>query len=218
MKDNDKLIGVIKYICGLIGFLAILFTIFIVTGVVDWFIIEADIKGGALTSQGKLIYALVSSILGILLIFIAFSKQIDSFFKFLETHKVKTDKKEETKGITVESIFFLLIAIILIVLVNLLAIGTLQVKEELPILGKSTQTVLIISLVVLAIFSIITAFHKTVSQSIKEMKKVHWPKGKEMKEYSKQVFTFIIFFSLLFFALDLFLSHIPGKIANWLNL
>ena len=82
MEKKNNVLGVIKYICGLLGFLSILFTILLLTGAVEWFIIAADIKGGGTILQNKLTYALVSSILGVLLLFIAFSKQIDSFFKF----------------------------------------------------------------------------------------------------------------------------------------
>lgn len=216
MEKKNNAMGVIKYISGLLGFISILFTILLLTGAVEWFIIAADIKGGGAIVQNKLTYALVSSILGVLLLFIAFSKQIDSFFNFLETKEVKTDKK--AKGISVESIFFLVIGIILIVLVNLLAIGTLQLKQNIPILGNATKTVLIIALIILSISAIVTAFHGTIIKSIKEMKKVQWPNKKEMVEYSKQVFTFIIFFSIFFFALDLFLTYVPGKIESLLGL
>lgn len=216
MEKKNNAMGVIKYISGLLGFISILFTILLLTGAVEWFIIAADIKGSGAIVQNKLTYALVSSILGVLLLFIAFSKQIDSFFNFLETKEVKTDKK--AKGISVESIFFLVIGIILIVLVNLLAIGTLQLKQNIPILGNATKTVLIIALIILSISAIVTAFHGTIIKSIKEMKKVQWPNKKEMVEYSKQVFTFIIFFSIFFFALDLFLTYVPGKIESLLGL
>ena len=145
MSDRKKTYDILKYVAGLLGFIGILLAIFVVTGAFDWFIIEANIKGiGTLTSQNKLVISLVSSILGIFLLFIAFSKQIDKFFTFLETHKVGKDKNEAAKGVTIETIFFIIIALVLIVIVNLLAIGTLVLRTNLPLLGKATKTVLII--------------------------------------------------------------------------
>jgi preprotein translocase subunit SecE len=215
MSDRKKTYDILKYVAGLLGFIGILLAIFVVTGAFDWFIIEANIKGiGTLTSQNKLVISLVSSILGIFLLFIAFSKQIDKFFTFLETHKVGKDKNEAAKGVTIETIFFIIIALVLIVIVNLLAIGTLVLRTNLPLLGKATKTVLIISLIILAILSIITAFHRTISRAVKEMKKVHWPTGKEMVEYSKRVFSFIIFFSIFFFALDLVFTNVPSLLER----
>ncbi|QVK18031.1 preprotein translocase subunit SecE [Mycoplasmatota bacterium] len=208
---KETIYGIVKYVSGLLGFIGIILAIFTVTGAIEWFLIEIDYRG-AFTNETKLILSLTSSILGIFFLFIAFSKQIDKFFSYLETHSV--NQTEEKKGITIESIFFITIAVILIVLALLLAIGTLALKTNLPLLGNATKTFLIGALVVLAILAILTGFNETIAQSIKEMKKVHWPTGKEMVDYSKKVFTFIIFFSVFFLILDLFLTNAPIWLEN----
>ncbi len=212
-EKKEKIYGIIKYVAGLLGFLGILLTIFTITDVVEWYLFKIEYTG-AYTEQTKLILSLTSSILGIFFLFIAFSKQIDKFFTFLENRTIKTDKSKDTRGISIESIFFLFIAIILIVLAILLGIGSLVLKTDLPLLGGATKTVLIIALVFLGILAIITAFSRVIYQSVKEMNKVHWPTGKDMIEYSKRVFSFIIFFSIFFFALDLLLANAPGWISN----
>ncbi len=217
-NKRQQIYGIIKYVSGLLGFLGIIIAILTVTGGVEWFLFKVNYLG-VYTDKTKLILSLSSSILGIFFLFVAFSKQIDKFFGFLETHTVtKPDKEEETKGITIELIFFLFIGIVLILLAILLGIGSLVLRTNLPLLGTATEKVLIGALIVLAILAIITAFNRTISQSLKEMKKVHWPSSKDMVDYSKRVFSFIVFFSLFFFALDLILTYTPGLINKIFNI
>lgn len=208
-SKQNKIFGTIRYIAGVLGVLSVLFAILTATGVVGWFLIDVIQYTKPYTEETKFVQSLTSGILGVFFLFIAFSPQIDKFFTYLETHRVKTDRKADTPGVSIESIFFAVIAIGLITLALLLGTGTLVLRTDLPFLGSATKTVLIVLLVVLAIFSLLTAFNRIISQSIKEMKKVHWPTGSEMIDYSKKVFTFIIFFSIFFFALDLLLTYIP---------
>ncbi len=215
-NNSKKLHGIIKYVAGLLGFIGVFLAIATISGLVDWYLIKIEYTGG-FSDQAKLILSLSSSILGIFFLFIAFSKQLDKFFGFLETHSIRTDKTGEKKGITIESAFFFLIAIILVVLAVLLTNGNLVLRANLPILGDATKSVLIGALILLAILAVITAFNNIITQSLREMKKVHWPSGKEMKDYSTKVFTFIVFFSLLFLALDIVINYAPKLLENIFN-
>ncbi len=211
--NKNLIYGIIRYISGVLGFFGIILAILTVTGAVGWFLIEIHYTK-PYTEDTKLTLSLTSSILGIFFLFIAFSKQIDQFFSYLESHRIKTTKKEDVAGVTIESIFFTVIALVLIVLALLLATGTLLLKTDLPILGTATKTVLIVSLILLALLAILTAFNKTIIQSVKEMKKVHWPTGTEMLDYCNKVFFFIIFFALFFLILDLIYTNVPKRIEH----
>lgn len=212
-NNSKKLQGIIKYVAGLLGFLGIFLAIATLTGLVTWYLEKIKYTGG-FSDQTQLLLSLSSSILGIFFLFIAFSKQLDKFFGFLETHTIKTDKTGEKKGVTIESAFFFIIALILIVLAVMLANNNLELRTNLPLLGEATKGVLIGALVLLSLLAIITAFNDIITQSLREMKKVHWPSGKEMKDYSAKVFVFIFFFSLLFLTLDIVINYTPKLLEN----
>ena len=201
----NKTVSIIRYVLGLLGFLGVLLAILTVTGVVDRYL--TTINYGELDTTTTLIVVLLSSILGILFLFIAFTKEIDKFFTVLETKEIKLNKKDEHKGISIESVLFVIVAIILLVFAIMLAMGRLVLRTELPFIGENFHIYLIVALVILAILALFTAFNRIVMQSVKEMKKVHWPNKKEMKDYSAKVFAFIIFFSVFFLLLDLLIGN-----------
>lgn len=210
---KNQIIGTVKYISGILGILGVIIAILTITKAVNWIIIEYTIPVQYGASE-QLVLSLASSVIGIFFLFIAFSNQIDKFFGFLGSHEVKTDKNKESSGISFESIFFFVIAIILLVLAIMLSINFLTLRTELPLLGGATRTVLIISLVILTLLALFTAFNNIIMQSINEMKKVQWPSNKNMIDYSKKVFSFIIFFSLFFLALDFVIAYAPILVEN----
>ena len=166
--QNEKVkksYAIINYIFGLLGFLGVILAILTVTNVVEWYLVLINYSG-KFGPQNKLILSLTSSILGIFFLFIAFSKQIDKFFNFLETHSIKSKKSEDSKGITIESIFFFVIALILVTLAIMLGIGFLTLKTA--ILGPATDKILIGLLVLLSIVALITSFNNIISQSLKK--------------------------------------------------
>ncbi|HEY8365096.1 MAG TPA: preprotein translocase subunit SecE [Haloplasmataceae bacterium] len=217
MENKNKVYGIIKYVSGIIGFLGVLLTILTLTGVVDWYLFTINYHK-SLTSDDKIVLSMISLIIGAIFLSIAFSNQIDRFYNYLESHTIKSKKDKEKKGISLEAIFYILISLVAIVLADLLAANVLNIKADLPLLGGATKTVFIVALIVLGVFSLVTAFRSILFQSIKEMKKVQWPTGREMIKYSKQVFSFIIFFSILFLLLDLLFTYLPISIENLFGL
>jgi preprotein translocase SecE subunit len=215
VKENNQVFKIVKVILGVLGFIGVIIAILTVTNVLDTILVGMD--RAELTDNQKLATSLSASILGILFLFIAFSEQIDKFFTVMERKEIKVSKKKGN-GVSVELIFFLFIAIILTVLAVLLGIDFLTIRTELPLLGKYTDLVLTLSLAVLSILAYVTAFNATISQSMKELKKVHWPTGKQMITYSTQVFSFIIFFSVLFFVLDFAIGNVPKLVDYLANL
>jgi preprotein translocase SecE subunit len=205
-EQNNKTWKAMKYILGTLGILSIVIAILTVSNVMYDILPKVGYKG-TFGDKQKVIISLSSSILGILLLFIAFSKQIDRFFNVLERKELKLSRDEAKSGLSIEMLFFLTIAGILTILAVLLGIDKLGVETELPLIGKYSETFILVSLIVLAIISIIVAFNEIISRSVKEMKKVHWPTGKQMSQYSAQVFSFVIFFSLLFLAFDFLVGN-----------
>lgn len=187
---NPKVGRIVKIALGILGFLGIAMAILTVANVFEF---------GVST---KITVSLISAIIGLICLFIAFSNQIDKFFNILETKEIKLSKDEKKSGIGIELIFFLTIAVVLIVIAVLLAMGYLAVENPLPLIGKHTRTFILVSLIVLSLMCIVFAFNEIIRQSVKEMKKVHWPTNKEMASYCTQVFAFVIFFSLVFLAFD----------------
>jgi preprotein translocase SecE subunit len=205
-EKKEKSLNIIKYVLGIVGVICILLAVLTVTDNIEGLLTRIRYTG-TYDDRTKLVFSLTTSILGILLLFVAFSRQIDRFFGVIEKKELKLSKSEDEDGLSIELIFFLIIAIVLIVIAVLLGIGYLTIRTQLPILGKFTETFLIGSLVVLALLALFTAFNEIIGQSIKEMKKVHWPTSKQMTHYSIQVFTFILFFSFLFYGLDLIVTN-----------
>lgn len=198
---------IVKIVLGVFGFLSVILAVLILTNIFSFnnvmydLLISLNYKGAFGKSQ-QVTTALVLAIFGILFLFIAFSRQLDKFFSVLEKKELKLSRDEKKSGVGIELLFFLTIAIVLTILVILLSMNLLIVENNLPLLGAYTRTVILISLILLVIVSLIVAFNEIIRQSLKEMKKVHWPKSKEMSGFSVQVFSFIIFFGLLFFFFD----------------
>jgi preprotein translocase SecE subunit len=213
---NNPTWKIIKYVLGVLGILSIVIAILTVTGLLVDVLIFLKYTG-TFDSKNEITVALITSIIGILFLFIAFSKPIDRFFSVIERKELRLSSDDKKSGISIELIFFLTIAAVLVVLAILLGIDYLTVENELPLLGKFTESFIIGSLVILAIVSIVVAFNEIIKQSLKELKKVHWPTGKQMSLYSAQVFTFIIFFSLLFLAFDYLVGVGLGGLTNLLS-
>lgn len=205
-----------KYILGFLGIFGIVLAILTVTERLDIILVDLGFTF-KFDEQAKLITSLTSSILGILFLFIAFSRQIDKFFNVIERKEIKLSTKKEDHGLSIELMFFLSIAVVLIVLAVLLGIDFLAIRTELPVLGGYTEGFLIGALIVLAILALVTAFNEIIGQSLKEMKKVHWPTPKQMAGFSAQVFTFIIFFSVLFLVFDLLIGSGLDSLGNLLS-
>jgi preprotein translocase subunit SecE len=208
MNKRDRVIGIVKYFLGLLGFIGIILAVLTATNLLDDVLVNLDKP--RLSGNEKLTISLISSIVGIFLLFIAFTRQIDKFFQVLENTELK--KKSNRKGLTAETLFFSVVAVILVVLALMLATNFLELKANLPLIGGATRIFLIAALVVLALLAIFTAFNETIIQSVKEMKKVTWPTGKQMLDYSIKVFSFIVFFSVLFLLLDIPISYLIGLI------
>lgn len=211
-NQREKVKGIVKYVLGLLGFIGILIAILTVTNSLDTILLKLGYP--RLNGTQILITSLTSSIIGILLLFIALSNQIDKFFQVLETSEVKLNKKSSRRGVTAEALFFSIIAVTLLVLAIMLLTNFLTLKANLPILGNYTRIFLIVALVLLSLLALFTAFNETIIQSVKEMKKVTWPTGKQMLDYSIKVFSFIIFFSVLFVLLDIPTAKLIDLILN----
>lgn len=209
-KNSEIIWSVIRYILGIIGLLGIITSILTVTGVLGNLLVEFEYKG-TFGGNDILIVSLTSAVVGILFLFIGLTPYIDKFFLWLEATNLKVNKKSPGEGVKLESIFFSFIAVILLTFAILLAMGILIIN---PILGTFTNKILIAVLIILALLSIIMAFNGIIMLSVKELKKVHWPNLKEMKDYSLKVFSFIIFFSFLFFVLD----ELIGLIKHSINI
>lgn len=207
IKNPEKIWGVTKVILGTLGILLLVVAILTLTNVIETLLIKWEYPW-AFTPTNKLTLSLTSSILSILFLFIAFANQIDKFFSFIEEKEIKVGKNKETKGVTLESIFFLIIAIVLMYFALTLGLGKLPIGE-LPLLKGATDVVIISALVILSLAAIFTAFNSFILQSLKEMNKVQWPTGAQMADYSVKVFTFIIFFTLLFLLFDVAIVGVP---------
>jgi len=216
VKNPEKVMSIIRYTFGLLGLIALSVTILTLTNVIESILITTGYKG-VWNANNKLIWALTSAITAILFLFISFSRYIDKFFLYLEKTEVR--KKRDDKGITLESIFFLFIAVLLISFAIMLAMELLTVRTDIfAFLGESTVTVLIVLLVLLSLLAVFTAFNSIIMSAIKELKKVTWPTLKQMLDYSVKVFSFIFFFSILFIALDELFRVVPQLVGNFLGL
>lgn len=135
---------------------------------------------------------------GVLLLFVLYSKNIDEFF-------VKTDNKKINlfgSKISVSSIIWFIVSIGLLVLTVMLLMGVFVVEVDL--LGKYTGTILKFGLVIITLSSFVFSFNDIIKPALTEIKKISWPNSKEMVDYSKRVFSFIIYFALFFLLADLF--------------
>lgn len=206
LKENkstkESVWKVTRVVLAVLGTLSLVLSLLTIFGLLENVLTYIKFKG-TYGDKEQLLVAVSSSIVGILFLFIAFSPHIDRFFSIMERKELKLSRDEKKGGLSLELIFFLTIAIVLIVIALLLGINYLTVQVELPLLGKFTEPFIVGSLVILALVSIVVAFNEVIRNSLKELKKVHWPTGKQMSKYSAQVFSFVIFFGVLFLLFDI---------------
>lgn len=217
-KTNDRAaltnaLKITRFVFAIIGILSFAVTIVTLIGKMPDLINFLNLKI-KFTDNVEFLTTLVSSILGVLLLFFAFSPAIDRFFNVIERKEIKLTGDESKSGVSLEFLFFISIAIVLTIIAILLGMGYLVVEVELPLLGKFTELFIRVSISILAVISTAVAFSDTLRASLKEMKKVSWPKAKEMSEYSAQVFVFIIFFALLFFVYDFIIGLGFDRLTN----
>lgn len=204
----------VRVLFGIIGLLSLVVTIVTLTGKMTDVLLYLNIRVNFGSTQ-EFYTTLTSALLAVITLFFAFSPAIDRFFNVIERKEIRLS--EEKEGISLEFIFFFSIAIVLTVIGIMLGLGKLVVEAELPLLGRFTEPFIVGSIIILAIVSLSVAFNETIKASWKEMKRVTWPKAKEMSEYAAQVFTFVIFLSLLFFVFDLVIEFGLEGLRNLLT-
>jgi len=190
----------VRVILGIIGVLSVIVAIVSIAGKMTDLLLLLNIRVKYGRTQ-EFYTTLTSALLAVISLFFAFTPAIDRFFNIIERKEIRLS--EEKEGISLEFIFFFSIAIVLTVIGIMLGLGELVVEAELPLLGRFTEPFIVGSIIILAIVSLAVAFNETIKASWKEMKRVTWPKAKEMTEYAAQVFAFVIFLSLLFYVFDM---------------
>lgn len=217
-KTNDSTalknaLKITRFVFAIIGILSFAITIVTLIGKMPDLINFLNLKV-TFNDNTQFLTTLISSIVGVLLLFFAFSPAIDRFFNVIERKEIKVTGDESKSGVSLDFLFFISIAIVLTIIAVLLGVGYLVVEVELPLIGKHTKTFILSSISILAVVSTAVAFNDTLRASLKEMKRVSWPKAKQMSEYSAQVFAFIIFFALLFFAFDFVIGFGFDRLTN----
>lgn len=179
----------LKIILTVIGLVGIVFGILILVNV---FKFEWTFLG----DNTMAIISLISSLVGITSLFIAYNKEIDSLFDKAESKKLSFG---DTK-ISAANIIWGVVGIILLVFTIMLLRGDYTVRVD--IFGNYTELILKIGLVLVTIASFLFAFWDFIIPAVKETKKISWPNGEQMKDFSIRVFSFIIVLSVYFFLLD----------------
>ncbi|ERJ12402.1 preprotein translocase subunit SecE [Haloplasma contractile] len=203
LLENKGLRMFLKYFAAIVGLAGI-----VIAFLISFDVLTFDFLEG--TTQ-TFLASLAAAIVGVILVFFAFSKELDQIFLKAEETKFSLSKNEDAAQISVDNIIWFVFAIALLTVKVLLDMNILILPE---ILGTHTDLIINIILVILIIFCFIQAFWQIIKPALKEMRKVTWTTAKIMKEHSIKVFTFVIFMSLLFLALDQGLTGLKDWFYN----
>ena len=112
-----------------------------------------------------------------------------------------------------ENILLALIAIIAMAFSIMILAGTLNIKDNYPILGAYPKVFAIILLVIstLGLLVVLWPFYEP---SIGEFKKVTWARPKELYEDLFRVIVFMIFFVFILFFFDVICRYFYTKIYS----
>lgn len=196
-KNNEvaKTNLTLKVVLAIIGAAGIVFGILILVNVFEF-------EWKFLGTNTMSIISLVSSLVGITALFIAFNREIDSLFDKAENKKMNVGDSQ----ISAANIIWGIVGIILLIFTIMLLKGDYTVTAN--IFGRYTGLILKIGLVIVTIASFLFAFWDFIEPSLKETKKITWPNNEQMKDFSVRVFSFIIALSLYFFLVDVIINLI----------
>ena len=112
-----------------------------------------------------------------------------------------------------ENIFLAFIAIIAIAFSIMILSGTLNVKDNYPLLGAYPKVFAIILLVIstLGLLVVIWPFYQP---SLGEIRKITWAKPHELYEDLFRVFVFMIFFVFILLFFDIICRSIYAKVYS----
>jgi preprotein translocase subunit SecE len=112
-----------------------------------------------------------------------------------------------------ENYVFLAVSVITLVLGTLILVGTLTVKDNMPLIGDYPKVFAWV-LVGIAGVGVLYALYPFFKPSFPEFKKITWIKGWKFVGNIIRTFLFIIIFALLFLLYDAFIQQLLEKILG----
>ena len=112
-----------------------------------------------------------------------------------------------------ENIFLALIAVIAMAFSVMILSGTLNVKDNYPLLGAYPKVFAVI-LLIISVLGLVVVIWPFYQPSIGEFKKITWPRPKEFYEDLFRVIVFMLFFVFILFFFDIVCRFFYTKIYS----